>query len=54
MTEQQKRQICDRLLDLIDKLQTARELIAMDDPALARVQLMDVAGQVQRMTLKLR
>lgn len=53
MTDCEKRQLSDRLLDLIDKLQAARELIEMDDPALARMQLMDVVGQVQRMTLKL-
>lgn len=54
MTDCEKRQLSHRLLDLIDKLHTARELIEMDDLALACVQLMDVAGQVQRVTLKLR
>lgn len=53
MTDQEKRQIKDRLLDLIDRIHGASELIEMDDIDLARVQLMDVAGQVQRLTLKL-
>lgn len=54
MPEREKAEIKDRLLDLVDKLHTARELIEMDDLDLARMQLMDVAGQVQRVTLKLR
>lgn len=54
MTEKEKQQIKDRLLDLIDKLQGVRELVEIDDVALARVMLMDVAGQVQRVGLKLR
>lgn len=53
MTEKEKQQIKDRLLDLIDKLQGVRELVEMDDPDLARVQLMDTVGQLQRVTLKL-
>lgn len=53
MTESEKYQIKDRLLDVIEKLHGARDLIEMDDTELARVQLMDIVGQVQRLTLKL-
>ncbi|MGX2968779.1 hypothetical protein [Ursidibacter sp. B-7004-1] len=54
MTDCEKRQLKDRLYDLIEKIQGSIELIDADDTALARVQLMDVAGQVQRVMLKLR
>lgn len=53
MTDSEKRQIKDRLYDLIEKLQGATELVEMDDFALAGVVLMDVAGQIQRVKLKL-
>lgn len=53
MTDREKRQIKDRLYDLIEKLQGATELVEMDDFALAGVVLMDVAGQIQRVKLKL-
>ena len=54
VTDCEKRQLKDRLYDLIEKMQGSIELIDADDTALARVQLMDVAGQVQRVMLKLR
>lgn len=54
MSNDEKIQVKDRLLDLIDKLHNAQELVELDDTALARVLLSDVAGQVQRLTLKLR
>ncbi|WP_320862935.1 hypothetical protein [Actinobacillus minor] len=53
MTDGEKGQIKDRLYDLIEKLQGATELVEMDDLALAGVVLMDVAGQIQRVKLKL-
>ncbi|MDY6216948.1 hypothetical protein [Actinobacillus porcinus] len=53
MTDSEKQQIKDRLYDLIEKLQGATELVEMDDLALAGVVLMDVAGQIQRVKLKL-
>ncbi|MDG6784759.1 hypothetical protein Q7267_02180 [Glaesserella parasuis] len=53
MTDSEKWQIKDRLYDLIEKLQGATELVEMDDLALAGVVLMDVAGQIQRVKLKL-
>ncbi|MFK5216465.1 hypothetical protein [Glaesserella parasuis] len=53
MTDSEKGQIKDRLYDLIEKLQGATELVEMDDFALAGVVLMDVAGQIQRVKLKL-
>lgn len=53
MTDSEKWQIKDRLYDLIEKLQGATELVEMDDFALAGVVLMDVAGQIQRVKLKL-
>lgn len=53
MTDKEKSQLKDRLLDVIEKLHGVRDLIEMDDVDLARVQLMDVAGQAQRLTLKL-
>ncbi|CAM2894227.1 hypothetical protein B0183_11195 [Glaesserella parasuis] len=53
MTDSEKWQIKDRLYDLIEKLQGAMELVEMDDLALAGVVLMDVAGQIQRVKLKL-
>lgn len=53
MTNSEKWQIKDRLYDLIEKLQGATELVEMDDLALAGVVLMDVAGQIQRVKLKL-
>ncbi|APB78592.1 TPA: hypothetical protein QB072_001150 [Pasteurella multocida] len=53
MTDSEKGQIKDRLYDLIEKLQGATELVEMDDLALAGVVLMDVAGQIQRVKLKL-
>lgn len=54
MTDREKQQIKDRLYDLIEKLQGATELVEMDDFALAGVVLMDVAGQIQRVKLKIR
>lgn len=53
MTDSEKWQIKDRLYDLIEKLQGATELVEMGDFALAGVVLMDVAGQIQRVKLKL-
>ncbi|WP_265410830.1 hypothetical protein [Actinobacillus pleuropneumoniae] len=53
MTDSEKGQIKDRLYDLIEKLQGATELVEMDDFTLAGVVLMDVAGQIQRVKLKL-
>ncbi|EPZ99656.1 hypothetical protein Q7470_10765 [Glaesserella parasuis] len=53
MTDSEKWQIKDRLYDLIEKIQGATELVEMDDFALAGVVLMDVAGQIQRVKLKL-
>ncbi|MFW9319906.1 hypothetical protein ACN9OL_10625 [Glaesserella parasuis] len=53
MTDSEKWQIKDRLYELIEKLQGATELVEMDDLALAGVVLMDVAGQIQRVKLKL-
>lgn len=53
MTDSEKWQIKDRLYDLIEKLQGATELVEMDDFTLAGVVLMDVAGQIQRVKLKL-
>lgn len=53
MTDKEKNQLKDRLLDVIEKLHGVRDLIEMDDIDLARVLLMDVAGQAQRLTLKL-
>ncbi|MDD2164789.1 hypothetical protein [Glaesserella parasuis] len=53
MTDSEKWQIKDCLYDLIEKLQGATELVEMDDLALAGVVLMDVAGQIQRVKLKL-
>ncbi|MDO9758607.1 hypothetical protein Q7539_07130 [Glaesserella parasuis] len=53
VTDSEKWQIKDRLYDLIEKLQGATELVEMDDFALAGVVLMDVAGQIQRVKLKL-
>lgn len=53
MNDSEKRQIKDRLYDLIEKLQGATELVEMDDLALAGEVLMDVAGQIQRVKLKL-
>lgn len=53
MTDKEKSQLKDRLLDVIEKLHGVRDLIEMDDVDLARVVLMDVAGQAQRLTLKL-
>ncbi|MCT8544853.1 hypothetical protein [Glaesserella parasuis] len=53
MTDSEKWQIKDRLYDLIEKLQGATELVEMGDLALAGVVLMDVAGQIQRVKLKL-
>ncbi|MCT8652167.1 hypothetical protein KZ415_06150 [Glaesserella parasuis] len=53
MTDSEKWQIKDRLYDLIEKIQGATELVEMDDLALAGVVLMDVAGQIQRVKLKL-
>ncbi|AUI66677.1 MULTISPECIES: hypothetical protein [Glaesserella] len=53
MTDSEKWQIKDRLYDLIEKLQGATELVEMDDFALAGVVLMDVAGQIQRVKLRL-
>lgn len=54
MNDSEKRQIKDRLYDLIEKLQGATELVEMDDFALAGVVLMDVVGQIQRVNLKIR
>ncbi|MFW9309818.1 hypothetical protein ACN9OS_05430 [Glaesserella parasuis] len=53
MTDSEKWQIKDRLYDLIEKIQGATELVEMDDFALAGVVLADVAGQIQRVKLKL-
>ena len=53
MIDSEKGQIKDRLYDLIEKLQGATELVEMDDLTLAGVVLMDVAGQIQRVKLKL-
>ncbi|ATW46355.1 hypothetical protein Q7Z55_05115 [Glaesserella parasuis] len=53
VTDSEKWQIKDRLYDLIEKIQGATELVEMDDFALAGVVLMDVAGQIQRVKLKL-
>lgn len=53
MTDSEKWQIKDRLYGLIEKLQGATELVEMDDLTLAGVVLMDVAGQIQRVKLKL-
>ncbi|MDP0056357.1 hypothetical protein Q7344_07275 [Glaesserella parasuis] len=53
MADSEKWQIKDRLYDLIEKIQGATELVEMDDFALAGVVLADVAGQIQRVKLKL-
>lgn len=54
MTDEEKTQVKDRLLDVIDKLHGARDLIEIDDVDLARIVLMDAVGQGQRLMLKLR
>ncbi len=53
MTDSEKWQIKDRLYDLIEKLQGATEIVEMEDFELAGMVLADVAGQIQRVKLKL-
>lgn len=53
MNDSEKRQIKDRLYDLIEKLQGATEIVEMEDFELAGMVLADVAGQIQRVKLKL-